>query len=132
MSRPEKNVTKSFKLIYSLIQIVYERIDKRYVAWQRVTECGTMSDNEWRRVVKSFFFFLNKRETSPLSHHDTMISTHMKFPMNNYQSEGFQLNVITSLIWDIFSNGSFPSRICSSFFNTVLFLEKLLLHTSSG
>ena len=28
-----------------------------------------------------------------------------------------------------FSNGNFPSRICSDFFRTALFLEKLLLHS---
>ena len=57
--------------------------------------------------------------------------------MNTYQGEEtsqgkyFQLNVITSVIWDFFSNGDLPSRMCCDFFNTTLFLEKLLLHTLS-
>ena len=70
-----------------------------------------------------------------------LTSIHMRFPMNTYQGEGtsrrewFQLNVITSLIWDFylflsFSNGDFPFGIFSNFFRTALFPEKLLLHTS--
>ena len=60
----------------------------------------------------------------------------MRFSINAYQCQGssreekFQLNVITSLIWDFFSNGNFHSGIFSHFFRTALFSEKLLLHTS--
>ena len=42
-----------------------------------------------------------------------------------------KINVITSLIWDFFSNSDFPSRVCCDFFRTALLLEKLLLHTFS-
>ena len=66
-----------------------------------------------------------------------MASMHKRFSMNTYQGKGtsreelFELNVITSLIWDFFSNGDFPSGIFSDFFRTVLFLEKLLFHIST-
>ena len=36
------------------------------------------------------------------------------------------MNVITTLIWHIFSNGDFPSCICCDFLRTALSLEKLL------
>ena len=65
----------------------------------------------------------------------------MRFPMNTYQGEEsswgekFQLNIITSLIWDyffVFSNAvdDFPSGIFSDFFRAALFSQKLLLHIS--
>ena len=67
----------------------------------------------------------------------TLISIHMRFPMNTFQGEeisrgrSFQLNVITSLIQIFFFRGDFRSRIFSDFFRTALILEKLLLHASS-
>ena len=66
---------------------------------------------------------------------DHPVSIHMRFSMNTYKGEGTscgKLNVIASLIWFLFSNSDFPSRICCHFFSTTLFWQKLLIHTFSG
>ena len=60
----------------------------------------------------------------------------MRFPMNIYQGGGTSGKIISikrnhQPNFGFFSNGDFPSRICWDFFRTALFLEKLLLRTST-
>ena len=38
---------------HKVLKIVYEKTDKWYIEWQRVTASRAMSDNEWHQVKAS-------------------------------------------------------------------------------
>ena len=97
----------------------WQRMTTSENEWPRAVQPVTTSDNKWQRVTTNDNE--SQRMTTVDNEWERVIKNDkewQRMAMRDYQNVAF------------FSNCDFASGICSNFFRTVLFSEKLLLHTS--
>ena len=70
------------------------------------------------KIIEIYRYGHNLSATSEGAIH---FQSFIKRQTSSTSSDNERLNVITALIWDFFSNGDFPSRICMSTFSGQLY-----------
>ena len=108
------NIAKFLTTAFSIEQLWWLLLELRYFfsLWYRTLKFMKIV---WRKHNLMIFFSVGSGHPGKI---------HMRFSMNTKKGEEtswWKLRVIAGLIWFLFSNSDFSSRICCHFFKTLCF-----------